>query len=57
MDSLACIVRESNRGRERERKREREREVIDAGALIDAGCKVIIGHCVSSAWDGRKSDR
>lgn len=35
----------------------REREESMAECLIDAVYGVIIGHCVSLAWDSRKCDR
>lgn len=45
---------------EQERKqqeKEREREESMEKCLIDAVYGVIIGHCVSLAWDSRKCDR
>lgn len=32
-------------------------EQINGNALIDAAYRVIIGHCVSLAWDSRTCDR
>lgn len=42
--------------RKREKDRERGGESM-AKCLIDAVYGVIIGHCVSLAWDSRKCDR
>lgn len=39
------------------KRREKEREESMAECLIDAVYGVIIGHCVSLAWDSRKCDR
>lgn len=41
----------------RGKRREKEREESMAECLIDAVYGVIIGHCVSLAWDSRKCDR
>lgn len=48
----------SRRGNsEKKREREKERGESMAERLIDAVYGVIIGHCVSLAWDSRKCDR
>lgn len=41
----------------RGKRQEKEREESMAECLIDAVYGVIIGHCVSLAWDSRKCDR
>lgn len=45
-------------GEQERKQREKERrEESMAECLIDAVYGVIIGHCVSLAWDSRKCDR